>query len=108
MLKDVCSPGSPQRGCRWRAEARKNVTTMDTLQFGYCFRPDLCRDNHSGTLCLWISRYGVTRYIPTTYDDVANAFNMAVAGSCLSGVDTEKVAVANNPVPRKTMIAMRV
>ena len=41
---------------------------MAKPQYGYCFRPDLRRDDCSGTLSLWIEHYGDTRFVPTTYD----------------------------------------
>lgn len=44
------------------------ITMMAQPQYGYCFRPDLRRDDCSGTLSLWIEHYGDTRFIPTTYD----------------------------------------
>lgn len=41
---------------------------MRTPEFGFCFRPDLRRDDCSGPLYLWIEHYGSMRFIPTPYD----------------------------------------
>ncbi len=53
---------------------------MAKPQYGYCFRPDLRRDDCSGTLSLWIEHYGDTRFVPTTYDVRYKEWN-AVAGT---------------------------
>ena len=39
-----------------------------TPEFGFCFRPNLRRDDCSGSLHMWIGHYGAVRFIPTSYD----------------------------------------
>ncbi len=46
-----------------------NTDTMDMgTEYGFCFRPELGREDCSGRLHLWLDHLGETRFVPTPYD----------------------------------------
>ena len=56
------------------------MTTATTTEFGFCFRPELRRDDCSGPLYLWIGDCDDVQFLPTDYDIAYDEWD-AVAGS---------------------------
>ncbi len=61
---------------------------MEKPEYGYCFRPELRRDDCSGPLHLWVEHYGVTRFAPTTYDVRYEEWDAVKGRLILSGNST--------------------
>ncbi len=66
-----------------------------TTNYGFCFWPELGRDDCSGRLRMWVAHRGQTRFLPTDYDIRAEEWD-AVSGTLITNPRGHENSHGNN------------